>query len=174
MPTALPDPTPFLDQLFAALHADGIQVQELEMDHLCYRVASMERYSACTTLFAQHGTLLAENMIGGRPIATYRLHQPFAYLDRLISVVELASPKVVSPYPEGYEHAEFVVPELKSTSDFLAFTERYPQLPWDLSDLNKATNADVRLRYAGFSVKFHRETLARVIAAEQREGVQGR
>ncbi len=174
MSTALPDPTPFLDQLFASLHADGLQVQELELDHLCYRVDSSERYSACRTLFAQHGTLLAESMISGRPIATYRLHQPFVYLVRRIAVVELASPKPGSPYPEGYEHAEFVVPELgnasvRYTSDLLAFTERYSQLPWDLSDLNKSTNADVRMRYAGFSVKFHRHSLEDVIAAEQRE-----
>ena len=168
MSAALYDPTPFLDQLFAALHADGIQVQELELDHLCYRVASSDRYSACRTLFAQHGELLAESMIGGRPIATYRMHKPFAYLDRRIAVVELASPKPGSPYPEGYEHAEFVVPELGSTKDLLAFTERYPRLNWNLSDINKATNADVRLRYSGFSVKFHRESLADVIAEEQR------
>lgn len=166
MSTALPDPTPFLDQLFAALRADGLQVQELELDHLCYRVASLERYAACRTLFAQHGELLAESMIGGRPIATYRLHQPFMYLDRRIAVVELASPKPGSPYPEGYEHAEFVVPELGNASELLAFTERYSQLPWDLSDINKSTNADVRLRYAGFSVKFHGESLVDVIAAE--------
>ncbi len=169
MSTTLPNPTPFLDQLFVALGADGIQVQQLELDHLCYRVATMERYAACRTLFALHGTLLAESMIGGRPIATYRLHEPFVYLDRRIAVVELASPKAGSPYPEGYEHAEFVVPELGSASELLSFTERYPQLPWDLSDINKATNADVRLRYAGFSVKFHGERLADVIAAEQRE-----
>lgn len=170
MPTSIPDPSPFLDQLFAALHADGLHVQDLELDHLCYRVASLERYSACRTLFAQHGELLAESIIGGRPIATYRLHQPIVYRDRRIHVVELASPKVGSLYPEGYEHAEFVVPELGSTSDLRAFTERYPALPWDLGDIDKVTNADVRLRYAGLSVKFHRETLADVIAQEKREG----
>lgn len=162
----LPDPTPFLDQLFAALHSDGLQVQELELDHLCYRVASMERYSACRKLFSQHGELLAESMIGGRAIATYRLHRALHFRERSIWVVELPAPKLGSVYAEGYEHAEFVLPKTKSSSDLLAFTERYPQLDWDLSDLDKATNADVRLRYAGFSVKFHGQALADVIALE--------
>lgn len=163
MLTPLPDPTAFLQHLFAALHADGFDVEGMELDHLCYRVATVERYATFKDLFAQHGTLLAESLIAGRPIATYRLHQGFRFRERIIDVVELPSPKPGSTYPEGYEHAEFVVEE-----DLLIFTQRYPTLAWDLDDLDKPTNADVRLRYPGFSVKFHRQRLSDVIAAEQR------
>jgi predicted metalloenzyme YecM len=160
----LPDPTPFLQHLFAALHADGLEVEDMELDHLCYRVATAERYATCKELIAQQGTLLAESLIAGRPIATYRLHQGFRFRERIIDVVELPSPKPGSTYPEGYEHAEFVVDE-----DLLVFTQRYPKLAWELDDLYKPTNADVHLRYPGFSVKFHRQRLSDVIATEQRD-----
>lgn len=162
MPSPLPDPAPFLEHLFTALHADGLKVEHMELDHLCYRVATAERYATFKDIFAQHGTLLAESLIAGRPIATYRLHQGFRFMERIIDVVELPSPKPGSTYPEGYEHAEFVVDE-----DLLAFTQRYPALAWELDDLYKPTNADVRLRYPGFNVKFHRQRLSDVIAAEQ-------
>jgi len=160
----LPDPTPFLHRLFTALQADGLNVEHMELDHLCYRVTTTERYASCKDLFAQHGTLLAESLIAGRPIATYRLHQGCRFQERFIDVVELPSPKPGSSYPEGYEHAEFVVDE-----DLLDLTQRYPALAWDLEDLYKPTNADVRLRYPGFSVKFHRQRLSDVIAAELRD-----
>lgn len=160
----LPDPTIFLEHLFTALHANGLKVEDMELDHLCYRVATVVRYSTCMDLFAQHGTLLAESLIAGRPIATYRLHQGFRFRERIIDMVELPSPKPGSTYHEGYEHSEFVVEE-----DLLVFTQRYPKLAWELDDLYKPTNADVRLRYPDFSVKFHRQSLAEVIDQELRD-----
>jgi predicted metalloenzyme YecM len=164
MLTHLPDPTTFLQRLFAGIHADNLDVEDMELDHLCYRVATVERYARCKELFAQHGTLLTESLIAGRPIATFRLHQGFQFRGRMIDVVELPSPKPGSAYPEGYEHAEFVVDE-----DLLTFTQRFPKLAWHLDDLRKTTNPDVRLRYPDFSVKFHRQSLADVIAQELRD-----
>jgi len=157
----LPDPSLFLHHLFTTLQTNGLDVEGLELDHLCYRVATVERYARCKELFAQHGTLLAESLIAGRPIATFRLHQGFQFRGRMIDVVELPSPKPGSAYPEGYEHAEFVVDE-----DLLTFTQRFPKLGWKLDNLRKTTNPDVRLRYPDLSVKFHRQSLADVIAQE--------
>jgi hypothetical protein len=100
-------------------------------------------------------------MIGGRPIATFKLNAPFVFQGRTVHVIELPAPKDGSPYPEGWEHAEFVVAE-----DPRAFAARYPELPWDHSGADKPVNADVRLAYAGFSVKFHEHALEAVIAQE--------
>jgi predicted metalloenzyme YecM len=155
-------PTPFLRKLFAALAECWVDVSSLELDHLCYRVEDLGRYNSLRKQLDEDGTLLSENNIGGRPIACYRLHVPFRYDGRSIDVLELPAPKSGSPYPEGYEHAEFVVRE-----DLLAFTQRYPRLGWDLSALAKPVNADVRLRFEGFSVKFHRRSLASVIGMER-------
>lgn len=159
---ALAAPTSFLQKLFAALTECSVDVSGLELDHLCYRVESEDRYAVLKELLDARGALLSESMIGGRPIACYCLRDPFQFEGRRIDVLELPAPKPGSPYPEGYEHAEFVV-----TGDLIAFTQRYPQLAWDLSDIDKTINADVRLRFDGFSVKFHRRALADVIAKEQ-------
>lgn len=162
MPTL--DPTPFLDALFAALERDGIDVAGLHLDHLCYRVASLSRYAELKATLASRGVLLAESEIGGRPIATFRLHRPLTYAGRSITVLELPAPKAGSPYPEGFEHAEFVVP-----MEPRSFAALHPELAWDLSGARKPVNADVRLNYGGVSVKFHQRALAEVIAEEQRD-----
>ena len=160
---ALTAPTSFLRKLFAALAECSVDVSDLELDHLCYRVEDVDRYAELREQLDAEGTLLSESLIGGRPIASYCLRDPFRFDERRIAVLELPAPKAGSPYPEGYEHAEFVVDE-----NLMKFTQRYPQLAWDLSDIDKAINADVRLRFDGFSVKFHRRSLADVIADEQR------
>lgn len=157
----LPDPSLFLQRLFEALAHDGIVTDGLPLDHLCYRVETTDRYTAMKALLSENGRCLGEHTIGGRPIATYTLTTPFSFQGRSIEVVELPAPKTGSPYTEGWEHAEFVVDEEPK-----AFAARYPQLHWDLSGADKKSNADVRLNYDGFSVKFHRQALAEVIAGE--------
>ena len=159
----LPDPQPFLHQLFEALDRHRIPVDHLQLDHLCYRVADLGRYTTMKQVLAEQGSLLAESTIGGRHIATYRLHLPIVRGKRHIALVELPAPKADSPYPEGWEHAEFVVP-----GSLLAFTQEHPHPDWDLRALDKAINADVRLPLGAISVKFHQRALDVVIAEEER------
>jgi len=156
------DPAPFLRKLFAALAEYDLDVSLFPLDHLCYRVENDERYQALRNALDREGVLLSENEVGGRPIATYHLNTPFLFDGRSIDVLELPAPKPGSPYAEGFEHAEFVVDE-----DLMGFTQRHTQLAWDLSGMDKTINADVRLRFDGFSVKFHRRALADVIADEK-------
>ncbi len=162
MHVSMQDPSTFLRMLFNALEGVQIDTAGMELDHLCYRVESIERYDALRSELNKTAILLGESSIGGRPIATYRLRVPFLFDARRIDVVELPAPKPGSPYPEGFEHAEFVVAE-----GLFAFTEKYPDLPWDLSGSTKPSNAEVRLHFDGFSVKFHRQPLAEVIELEQ-------
>ncbi len=156
------NPSGFLRKLFDALASAGVDTKGFVLDHLCYRVGSMERLVELRKELDATSTLLGESIIGGRAIATYRLDEPFLFEARRIDVVEVPAPKLGSPYPEGFEHAEFVVEE-----ELLAFTERYPDLPWDLSGSTKPLNAEVRLRFDGLSVKFHRQPLAEVIEQER-------
>ena len=155
------DPRPFLEKVFAAMAQCNIVVAAMELDHVCYRVEGEERYGILRKELEADGTLLGESLIGGRSIATYRLHRPFLFDERRIDVVELPAPKPGSFYPEGYEHVEFVVNE-----DLQVFAQKHPHLAWDLSGASKTVNADVRLRFDGFSVKFHRQPLADVIGME--------
>ena len=154
----LGDPAPFLDQVFAALAQDGIDVHAYVLDHICYRVATTARYAELRNALLPLGELLTEKPINGRPIASFKLHQPFVYQNRRIDGLELPSPKPGSPYTEGFEHVEFVVPE-----GLAAFQARYPHLPFNTKGLHKAINADLRRSYDGFSVKFHEQSLEYVI-----------
>ena len=158
----LPDHHPFLVRLLAAVEHDLPEVAHWPLDHLCYRVDSAQRYAAINEALAEYGVLLAESTIGGRPIASYRLHQPLRFKGRSIHVIEVPAPKPGSAYPEGWEHAEFVADVPLAT-----LVEAHPQLPWELDDLYKPVNPDLRLRYAGFSVKFHERSLEALIASEQ-------
>ncbi|MFZ1332842.1 MAG: VOC family protein [Flavobacteriales bacterium] len=158
----IPDPRSFLTELFGSLNKHGIDVRPYELDHICYRVDTEVRYSEMKTTFREHAHLLVESMVSGRLIATYKLNESFLFEGRSITVIELPSPKSGSPYYEGYEHAEFVI-----DVDPLAFTERYPQLDWDLSGSRKLMNADVRLPFGSISVKFHQEALEKVIERER-------
>ncbi|RMF03036.1 MAG: hypothetical protein D6772_02665 [Bacteroidetes bacterium] len=149
---------PFLDQVFSALTEVGIRVEDYELDHICYRVADETRYRRLKVTLLTSGTLLSEKEIGGRPIATIRLATPIIYHDREIWVLELPMPKTGSPYSEGYEHIEFVIDE-----SLQSFQARYPWIKFDTKGLHKAINADLRLKFDGFSVKFHEQSLAYVI-----------
>lgn len=138
-----------------------IVVAGMELDHVCYRVEDRERYEVLRKELDANSELLGESMIGGRPIATYRLTPPFLYEAGRIDVLELPAHKPGSFYPEGYEHAEFVVDE-----ELMSFSRRHPELAWDISGASTSANADIRLRFEGFSVKFHRRSLADVIKSE--------
>jgi predicted metalloenzyme YecM len=158
----LGDPTAFLDRLFAELAAVGIDVARFPLDHVCYRVASSERYAELKPRLATAGELLHEAMIGGRPIATYKLHEPIVYAGRRIDLVELPAPKPGRTYDEGYEHAEFVI-----TESFVAFMARYPHVAFDTDGAHKPVNAELRVPLGALSVKFHHQSLEDVIARER-------
>ena len=117
--------TPFLDGVFANLRSDKIDVSRYPIDHICYRVATLLEYTRMQREFGSIGELLAETLIGGRPISTYRLHEPLRYRDYDIRLVELPSPKEGSPYPTGWVHAEFVIGR-----DPHSLLEIYPNIDW--------------------------------------------
>ena len=154
----LESPSPFLDRLFAALEKAKVGVSNYELDHLCYRVESRERYEELKAALSTLGKLLSEKEIGGRPIATFKLKEPILYQGRRIWCLEIPSPKPGSPYPEGYEHAEFVIHQC-----FPDFMGQHPTADFDTMALGKRINPEVRLQFEGFSVKFHRQSLEYVI-----------
>lgn len=149
---------PFLEKIFSFLEKDGIDLSAFELDHICYRVETLARYSELTSKLEDLGNLLSEATIGGRPIATYQLHEPIVFGTRLIGVLELPSPKASSFYAEGWEHVEFVI-----DVDFESFISKYPLLEFDRSAIDKPINADISRNYDGCAVKFHRHNLEYVI-----------
>lgn len=160
--SVLPDPKPFLDQIFLQLKMKGIFVLGFEMDHLCYRVETEERYENIKAQLHSIAELLVESTINGRNISVFKLHRPIRYETRDIYLLELPAPKENSPYHEGYEHVEFVV-----DMPLDQFVDSYPHIDFDTKGMSKLINRDARVQLNQLSVKFHENNLEEVILYEK-------
>jgi predicted metalloenzyme YecM len=151
-------PESFLQEIFKNLEADAANVSKSILDHICYRVETYDRYLFLKNQLLAIGTLLTESEIGGRPIASFKLFEPIVFEGRNIGVIELPAPKTGSFYPEGYEHAEFVI-----DVDFETFIKNHPHIKFDKRAINKTINPEIIIKYGELSVKFHHHTLEYVI-----------
>jgi len=154
----LGSPTAFLNDLFENLNKDKINISECELDHLCYRVETVERYQQLKKEITSIATLLTESPINKRPIATFELDEPIKYQSRQIHLLELPSPKENSFYKEGFEHIEFVVKQ--SLPDWINL---HQNINFDTKGMTKKINPEIRISYGAYSVKFHNFNLAYVI-----------
>lgn len=151
-------PVGFLDDLFNQIEHHGLDVSKFYMDHICYRVASLEDYDSLKSKLLEHGQLLSDKIIGGRPISVIQLYEVYHYNGRYINVVELPAPKSGSDYNKGYEHVEFVTP-----MPLDQFISNHSSIAFDLKGMTKRVNRDVRLQLNGCSAKFHEHSLKYVI-----------
>ncbi|WP_421268472.1 VOC family protein [Aeromonas veronii] len=151
---------PFVSQLLAELAATGVIISQPTVDHLCYRAATLQEYRALSAVLAEAGSLLVEGMIGGRPIATYQLHQPLLADEVQVPCIELAAPKPGRVHQAGLEHIELVVTSLQ---DLVA---RYPEQPFKTGNMQDTRNPDIGLMLPSGQIKFHLRSLAEVIAEE--------
>ena len=151
-------PAQFLGRLFCALRQDGFNPEDYPIDHVCYRVADQGRYEQLKVYWNALSEWHSENLIAGRPIAVFRLLNPFVFESHTIPLLELAAPRGASDYPEGFEHAEFVV-----GNPLGLFLNAHPGLPFDRRGCSKPVNPEVRLKYDGFCAKFHEFDLEYVI-----------
>lgn len=85
----LPRFTHALDELSRRL---GLDITPLTADHIslrCHQNVTAERWRRG---FEQCGELLSENMINGRPICLFKLHEPLQVAHWQFSIVELPWP----------------------------------------------------------------------------------
>lgn len=158
----------FVADIDAGLKRCGIDARDLSMlDHICYRVETIERYKGMKAALAKCALLLGEAMVGGRLIATFECEEPLEAGEWRIPYVELPQPKEGSPYPEGLEHAEFVV-----VGSLDRFQRVYPDLPYDRKGMGKTINPELGLKYEGISVKFHEQQLGAVVRIEDRMALE--
>lgn len=154
----------FLSSVLGEAIAAGLPLHTLgwECDHLCLRVSSELEYRTFKDFFEKEAKLLTEAAVRGRPIATFALPTPILAGEKRVTLLELPSPKPGSPYPTGFEHAEWV------TSGFLSLPQHYPQFPWETDHAHTPRNPDVSFRLAsGRALKFHAESLLKVIQDER-------
>ena len=157
----------FLGRLLSTLAARGVDVSIYEMDHVCYRVETLERYQALAHAWRLYFPDVHESLVNGRPISVFTLEQPLIRAGRPIKMIELPAPKEGSAFAEGWEHAEFVIDE-----PLEAFRARHPQLDFDTKSMGKELNPELGLKLGpGLQAKFHNQSLAEVIRLERELGL---
>ena len=161
------NPEGFLKNIFENISESGIDVSELELDHICYRVETLEKYLELKKDLLKVWKLLKENLIWWRKISTFKLKNPIIYKNRKIYLLELPSPKEWSYYKEWYEHVEFVIKD--SFNDFI---DKYSDIKFNKKAINKDRNPDIKIKYTqetwkykNISVKFHHNSLESVISS---------
>lgn len=100
----------FSEALHALAARLGLDIAPLDADHIslrCHQNATAERWRQGLELC---GELLSENIINGRPICLFKLHQPVCVAHWQFSVVELPWPGEKRYPHEGWEHIEIVLP----------------------------------------------------------------
>ncbi len=152
----------FLDAIFKNLAIYGIDVSKFELDHICYRVATKNEYLSTKQNLLKIGNILVESDVNGREITTFKLNQPIVYQSRIITILELPSPKMNSHYESGFEHVEFVI-----DGNLEDFQLKYPKIDFDKKAMKKTFNRDLRISFGAISVKFHEQSLERVIEIEE-------
>jgi predicted metalloenzyme YecM len=165
----LGDYTAFIQNISAGLERLGIAREELtQMDHICYRVETAERYQELKQKVQEEAELVAENQVNGREIATFEFAEPLEAAGWTVPYLELPAPKAGSPYKDGWEHVELV-----TVGGLDKFLERHSDLPFSLGSMGKLINPEAELKTDTISVKFHEQPLGAVARIEKRLSAKG-
>lgn len=148
----------FLSYVFKVLEQAKCDVSGFDLDHICYRVVTVDEYLRLKKLLLKEGVLLADNHWNGREISVFELKNPIVFKGREISVFELPSPKKNVAYETGYEHIEFVV-----SVELRELIQNNPHLNFNTKGIDKDENPDIRLKFQHGVVKFHKSTLKEVV-----------
>ncbi len=156
------DYTLFLEKLERELSAIKVDLTQNFCDHLCYRVENLTQYEEMKEKLKTHARLLTEELVNGRPIASFKLHTPLKYKNRQIPLIELPAPKPNSTHTRGLEHAEFVIHE--SFEDFML---RHQHVHFLTKGMAKTFNPELEIEFKDCAIKLHHMPLESVIAVEQ-------
>lgn len=157
----------FLAQLLQEVKNAGFDSADFaQMDHMCYRVPSTEKYQIKKKELLTFGELLSEAQVNGRPISAFRLHTPVRYGQWRIDTIELPAPKEGVTTKEGLEHVEFVL--FDSLDDFL---DKHSEKTFNMAAATRGINPEVAFRLPSYTVKFHLLSLPTVIYIEQKLGI---
>jgi predicted metalloenzyme YecM len=166
--TSIGDYRTFLRQILIEVADEGFDFADfVQMDHLCYRVASLEAYEVKKQELAEFGRLLGETQVNGRPIATFRLREPIMHDTWRIDTIELPAPKAGVSTPEGLEHVEFVL--FDDQEDFL---KKYAHKQFEMKSADRGINPEIAFKLPTYTVKFHLLSLPAVVYLENKLGIR--
>lgn len=157
----------FLTQIVKEITDEGFDLADfVQMDHACYRVASLDMYNTKKQELAKVGRLLGETQVNGRPIATFRLYKPIRHGQWRIDAIELPAPKKESAMEEGLEHVELVLFDDKET-----FLKKYSNKQFEMRSADRGINPEIGFKLPTYTVKFHLLSLPVVIYLEKKLGI---
>ncbi len=155
----------------------GLNLAELEADHIavrCHQFATAERWK---TGFLQIGNQFSEAMINGRPICLFKLHQPLTIAGWQIEVIELPWPGEKLYRHEGWEHVEIVLrgePETLGMRAMALLSDdalMQPGISFKTSapkgENERLPNPTLAVTDGRITIKFHPWRLEEIVASEQ-------
>jgi predicted metalloenzyme YecM len=156
------NPQPFLDSFFTQIHKVGLDISGLSLDHIAYQTSSAEDYEKWKHEFSTLGQEINEEIIGGRRVTVFKLHEPINYKSYRIQALELIEPRAGQKCESAFQHAEFVLEE--SFEDYMAL---YPEIAWDTSSMNRDEFAHLKLNFEnGLTLKFLHHPILELVAAK--------
>lgn len=157
----------FLAEILAQTEAEGFDLSDfVQIDHACYRTTSLENYEQKKAELSEVARLLGETEINGRPICTFRLHEPIRHGSWRIDAIELPAPKEGASHEEGLEHIEFVLYD-----DIPTFLQKYDGKPFELRAADRGINPEIGLNLGRYTIKFHLLNLPTVVYLEHKLGI---
>lgn len=130
------------------------------VDHLGVKAGSIESYHELKSQLASCASLLGEVNINGRPIATFQLKNAIRVGLFKVPEVELMAPKN-GESKNGFDHIEVVIQE-----EFAMRKKRFPSGRWSSVRWPSLANPEIALELEHGVVKFHFQTLQRVVELE--------
>ncbi|MCT7943247.1 MULTISPECIES: VOC family protein [Shewanella] len=170
-------------QIQAFIKQLGLDNLALDCDHSALRVNNNQLAQLLAEEFSQHGQVISNNMINGRPILIIKLTDPLMLGDTQIECVELPFPSDKTYPIEGWEHVELVLPSTAQTCDELAneLIAKVPQLAQVIAgktdikvkqsspkgNNERLANPTIAFKAYGICVKVHPHNIQKIIKSEQ-------
>ena len=151
----------FVQDSLRKARESGIDLKGYPIDHLCYRVETLEDYERMKQQLMRLSKGFLENAHHGRPISKFLLREPLQVDGYSIPVIELPAPRLGQNTKTVLEHLEMVVGE-----DYPSLKNKHESL-WSGIDDSGEFNQPVYITFEnGNSVKFHRLPITEVVRLE--------
>ncbi len=155
----------FLYEINESIVSNELQLEaHWNIDHICYRVESDQRYLELKNEFSKFSRLLTESIVNNRKISTFKLLTPLNTNQFSVNIIELPAPKKNNKYKEGFEHLEVVC-----DISFNHLINKYHMYSINKSGLEKSFNQELAVKFKNFAVKFHHTSLESVVNIEINE-----
>jgi predicted metalloenzyme YecM len=181
----------FSQRISVFIHRLGLDNLALNCDHAALRVNDNQTAQLLVDEFSQHGKIISNNIINGRPILIIKLAEPLVIGAMKIQCVELPFPSDKSYPVEGWEHIELVFPSQAQTCDELVaeLIEKVPLLADVIAgntiagsdensdikvkqsspkgDKERLANPTIAFKANGICVKVHPHDIQKIVESEQ-------